>query len=109
MDGLVKGMDAKDFMDLKHTNIKNFYDQLTPSEKKDFEDPNKRLELIKMMPDYKKITDNHEKLVRIAAALKEKVEENHSNYEKNTYESLKNMEDYENAKAMCYDKFNACL
>jgi len=43
--GLEAGLNAKDFMDLKNSSITAFYDQLTPNEKKDFQDDAKRLAL----------------------------------------------------------------
>jgi len=61
------------------------------------------------MPGYRKITDNHEKLVRIAKLLKEKVEENHQKYETQTFQALEELNSYESMKQQCYDKYNACL
>ena len=103
------GMNAKDFLQLKNSDIKEFYLQLTPSEKKDFDNSEKRMELLKKMPDFRNITDNHEKLIRVGANLKGSVEEVYNQYEKSSWAFLTDLEYFEKEKQTLFDQYNSCI
>lgn len=109
MRELLKGIDHQDFQKLKLANVKEFYQHITPSEQNDFKVGGKRLELLKKMPEFKALTDKHEKLIRVAAQLKPKVEERYKTYENNSFELLHELDDFENMKQQVFSKYNACL
>jgi len=109
MRELIKDIDLQEIQNVKKANIKNFYQQLTPSEKKSFQEENKRLELLKKMPEMKALTDKHEKLVRIAELLKEKVTENYQSYESRTHNFLCELNLFEELKQQVFAKYSASL
>lgn len=106
---LERGLNVKDFLDLKNSSISDFYDQLTPNEKKDFNDDVKRLDLLKRMPAYRKVTDNHEKLIRVTQKLKEVIEEKNKKYEEECWKMISKLEVFESEKQIAYDKYSSCL
>ena len=109
MRELIKDIDLQEIQNVKKANIKNFYQQLTPSEKKNFQKENERLELLKKMPEMKALTDKHEKLVRIAELLKEKVTENYQSYESRTNNFLCELNQFEELKQQVFAKYSASL
>lgn len=109
MRDLIKGIDVTDIQKAKQANIKEFYQQITPNEQNDFKDNNKRLEILKKMPEFKAVTDKHEKLVRIADQLKEKVTENYQRYESRTFEFLSELDQFEELKQQVFAKYSASV
>merc|ERR1712196_401459 len=107
LDNLTKGLEVQDFNRVRQANLKEFYQQITPSEQTQFRDNNKRLELLKKMPEYKALTDKHEKLCRIADGLKEKVETNFKNYESRSFEFLAELDEFEQMKQQVFAKYSA--
>jgi len=61
------------------------------------------------MPAYRKFTDNHEKLVRVTAKLKEVIEENNKKYEEECWQMISKLEEFESEKQAAYDKYSSCL
>ena len=61
------------------------------------------------MPAYRKITDNHEKFVRVAGMLKENLEEKNRKHEEKSYEMLGKLDEFESVKQGVYDKYSSCL
>jgi len=65
----MKDLQHKDFESFRTANVEEFYGQLLPKEKKEMADDHKRVELIKKMPEYRKLDDGFQTLIKMSNAV----------------------------------------
>lgn len=80
-----------------------------PSEKEEFKNEMKRIELLKKMPQYRKINDGLCSMIKMSIALKDQLYEDNSNYEAEYCKFISECEEYEAQRDLAFEKYNSCL
>ena len=104
----MKNLQDKDFNALKSVNIEEFYGQLVPKEKKDFNDEHKRLEILRKMPEYRKLDEGYKTLIKVSNALSDSLYKTENELKSKLENASTQNAIFEVNRSNLFEKYNGC-